>query len=51
MGLARAGLRGHSFALLLVATFVQLSGWSGAVNMIAAGAMIFYFYAAVFSYL
>lgn len=40
----------YSFALLLVAAFVQLSGWSGAVNMIAAGAMIFYFYAAVFSY-
>lgn len=40
----------YSFALLLVATFVQLSGWSGAVNMIAAGAMIFYFYAAVASY-
>jgi glucan phosphoethanolaminetransferase (alkaline phosphatase superfamily) len=40
----------YSFALLLVATFVQLSGWSGLVNMIAAGAMIFYFYAAVASY-
>lgn len=40
----------YSFALLLIATFVQLSGWSAAVNMIAAGAMIFYFYAAVASY-
>ena len=33
-----------------MATFVQLSGWSSAVNMIAAGAMILYFYAAVLSY-
>jgi hypothetical protein len=40
----------YSFALLLVAVFVRLSGWSGVVNMIAAGAMIFYFYAAVASY-
>ena len=40
----------YSFALLLVATFVQLSGWSGAVNMVAAGAMILYFYGAVASY-
>jgi TRAP-type C4-dicarboxylate transport system permease large subunit len=40
----------YSFALLLVATFVQLSGWGSAVNTIAAGAMILYFYAAVASY-
>lgn len=30
----RAGLL-YSFALLLVATFVELSGWSTAVNLIA----------------
>lgn len=41
----------YSFALLLVATFVQFSGWGAAVNLIAAGAMAFYFYAAVFSYM
>lgn len=41
----------YSFALLLVATFVQLSGWGAAVNLIAAGAMAFYFYAAVFGYM
>jgi hypothetical protein len=40
----------YSFALLLVATFVQLSGWSTAVNLIAAGAMAFYFFAAVAGY-
>jgi hypothetical protein len=40
----------YSFALLLVATFVQLSGWSTAVNLVAAGAMTVYFYAAVGGY-
>ncbi|MGH2902277.1 MAG: hypothetical protein ACRDK7_01590 [Solirubrobacteraceae bacterium] len=40
----------YSFALLLVATFVQLSGWSTTVNLLAAGAMTFYFYASVASY-
>lgn len=41
----------YSFALLLVATFVQLSGWGDAVNLIAAGAMAFYFFAAVAGYM
>ncbi len=40
----------YSFALLLVATFVQLSGWSVLVNLLAAGAMAFYFFAAVTGY-
>lgn len=40
----------YSFALLLVATFVELSGWSALVNLLAAGAMTFYFYAAVAGY-
>jgi hypothetical protein len=40
----------YSFALLLVATFVQLSGFSETVNLIAAGAMAFYFYAATAGY-
>jgi hypothetical protein len=40
----------YSFALLLVATFVELSGWSTAVNLVAAGAMAFYFFAAVADY-
>jgi hypothetical protein len=40
----------YSFALLLVATFVELSGWSTVVNLLAAGAMTFYFYAAVAGY-
>jgi TRAP-type C4-dicarboxylate transport system permease large subunit len=40
----------YSFALLLVATFVELSGWSTLVNLLAAGAMTFYFFGAVASY-
>lgn len=40
----------YSFALLLIATFVQLSGWSELVNLLAAGAMTLYFYAAVGDY-
>lgn len=40
----------YSFALLLVATFVQLSAWSTLVNLLAAGAMTFYFFAAVANY-
>ena len=41
----------YSFALLLVATFVELSGWGVLVNLLAAGALAFYFYAAVFGYM
>jgi hypothetical protein len=41
----------YSFALLLIATFVQLSGWSELVNLLAAGVMAFYFFAAVGSYM
>lgn len=41
----------YSFALLLVATFVELSGWGVAVNLIGAGALAFYFYAAVLGYM
>jgi hypothetical protein len=40
----------YSFALLLVATFVELSGWSVLVNLLAAGALAFYFFAAVAGY-
>ena len=40
----------YSFALLLVATFVELSGWSTLVNLLAAGALALYFFAAVVSY-
>ncbi len=41
----------YSFALLLVATFVELSGWGVLVNLLAAGALAFYFYAAVLGYM
>jgi hypothetical protein len=40
----------YSFALLLLATFVQLSGFSPLVNLLAAGAMAFYFFASVTIY-
>jgi hypothetical protein len=40
----------YSFALLLVATFVELSGWIAVVNLLAAGALAFYFFAAVAGY-
>jgi hypothetical protein len=40
----------YSFALLLIATFVELSGFPAAVNGVAAGAMAFYFFASVTSY-
>ena len=40
----------YSFALLLVATFVELSEWGKVVDMAAAGGMALYFYAAVGGY-
>ena len=40
----------YSFALLLVATFVELSGWNVLVNLLAAGAMAFYFFGAIAGY-
>ncbi|MGA8217669.1 MAG: hypothetical protein WB771_03825 [Solirubrobacterales bacterium] len=40
----------YSFATLLIATFVELSGWSTAVNLIAAFAVIAFFVAAILSY-
>jgi len=41
----------YSFALLLVATFVELSGWSTLVNLLAATALAVYFFAAVAGYM
>lgn len=40
----------YSFATLLIATFVELSGWSTAVNLVAAFAVIAFFVAAILSY-
>ncbi len=40
----------YSFATLLVAAFVELSAWSRLVNLLAAGALIFFFVAAIASY-
>ncbi len=41
----------YSFALLLVATFVELSGWGNLVNLLAAGGLALYFFAAVAGYM
>ena len=41
----------YAFATLLIATFVEFSGWSETVDSIAAWAMIFYFLAAIVSYM
>ncbi len=40
----------YSFATLLLAVFVELSGWSQTVDLIAAFATIFFFVSAVVSY-
>ena len=40
----------YSFATLLIATFVELSGWSETVDAIAAFAVIAYFVAAIAGY-
>lgn len=40
----------YSFAILLVAVFVELSGFSQGVDLVAAAALIFYFFAAVVGY-
>jgi hypothetical protein len=41
----------YSFATLLVATFVELSGFSTLVNLLAAGALVVFFAAAVVGYM
>jgi hypothetical protein len=41
----------YSFATLLIATFVELSGWSETVDSIAAFVIIFYFLAAIAAYI
>src|SRR5215470_6294514 len=40
----------YSFALLLIATFVELSGWGTVVNLLAATAMSIFFFASVAGY-
>jgi hypothetical protein len=41
----------YSFATLLIAVFVELSGWSTTVNAIAAFTVITFFLAAIISYI
>lgn len=41
----------YSFATLLVAVFVELSGWSQTVNLVAAGGLVLFFAAATLSYM
>ncbi|MFW0789065.1 hypothetical protein [Gordonia sp. CPCC 205333] len=40
----------YAFATALIAIFVEFSAWSTAVNLIAAGVLVFFFVAAVGSY-
>ena len=40
----------YSFATLLVATFVQFSGWSQLADLVAAGVIYFFFVGAVVGY-
>jgi hypothetical protein len=40
----------YSFATLLVATFVEFSGWSELVDLLAAGVLYFFFLGAVATY-
>ena len=40
----------YSFATLLIAAFAELSGWSEAVDMAAAGVLIFFFVGAIAGY-
>jgi hypothetical protein len=40
----------YSFATLLVASFVQFSGWSTLVDLLAAGVLVFFFDGAVAGY-
>jgi preprotein translocase subunit SecG len=41
----------YSFATLLIAVFVQLSGWPDWVNLTAAMVLVFFFVAAIASYI
>lgn len=41
----------YSFAGLLIAVFVELSAWSTLVNLLAAGALFFFFVAAIANYM
>lgn len=41
----------YSFATLLIAVFVQFSSWSTAINLAAAGTLVFFFLAAVSGYM
>jgi hypothetical protein len=41
----------YSFATLLVAAFVEFSGWSELVDLVCAGVLYFFFLAAVLGYI
>ena len=40
----------YSFATLLIAVFVELSGWSELVDLLAAGVLVFFFVGAIAGY-
>ncbi|MFD9680346.1 hypothetical protein ACFWAD_10740 [Rhodococcus sp. NPDC059969] len=41
----------YSFATLLIAVFVELSAWPTWINLTSAGVVVFFFLAAIFSYI
>ncbi|OFV76634.1 hypothetical protein [Rhodococcus erythropolis] len=41
----------YSFAILLIAVFVELSAWPTWINLTSAAVVVFFFLAAIFSYI
>jgi hypothetical protein len=41
----------YAFATLLIAAFVELSAWPAGVNLAAAGTVVFFFVAAILTYI
>jgi len=41
----------YAFATLLIAVFVELSAWPAGVNLAAAGTVVFFFVAAILTYI
>lgn len=41
----------YSFAILLIAAFVELSSWPTLVNLVAAGVVVFFFVVAIAAYI
>ncbi|MEU9831862.1 hypothetical protein AB0D67_10020 [Streptosporangium sp. NPDC048047] len=50
VGMAHRAALLYSFATLLVAAFVQFSGWNTIVNLLSAGAIVLFFVGAISAY-